>query len=76
MRPVDALARLLKPSPDTVRLRAATIQSSALGLAVVSLAGQSVTDVPYLASYTPVVGNTVLMLQTGKGQFLILGTPA
>jgi len=55
-----------------VTLRTATVSGSTSTRCVISLAGGTVTSVPYLASYTPTVGDTVLVLQK-PGQLIIIG---
>lgn len=73
-KPVDVLnAKFRRPS-DAVRLRAGTVEAVAAGLVTVALAGGSV-EAPHLASYSPAVGDVVLLLQTSS-QVLIIGTPA
>lgn len=76
MRLADALALRLQRGATDVRLRTARLDAFTTGHAQITLAGASLTDVPYLASYSPTVGNTVLLLQTGGGQLLILGKAA
>lgn len=66
---LDMLSRILRS--DTVRLRTATIASFASNRATVTLAGATVTGVPYLSSYTPVVGHVVLMLQAANRHVII-----
>jgi exosome complex RNA-binding protein Rrp4 len=69
---VDTLADLPGPS---LRLRTATLASSTSGLATITLSEETITDVPYLASYAPAVGDIVQVLQT-PSQLLILGRAA
>lgn len=76
MRPTDALAELLAQPSDAVRLRTARVDGFSTGRATVYIGGGTVTDVPYLASYAPAVGNTVLVLQTTGGLLLIIGRVA
>lgn len=76
MRPTDALAQLLAKPSDAVRLRTARVDGFTSTTATITLAGGSVSGVPYLASYTPAVGNTVLLLQTTGGLLLIIGRVA
>jgi hypothetical protein len=76
VRPDDALAALLEPPADAVRLRTARIDGFTSTAATITLAGGSATDVRYLASYSPGVGHTVLVLQTNGGQLVIIGRVA
>lgn len=73
MRPTDALAVLLSRPSDSLRLRTARLDGFTSTTATITLAGGSVSNVPYLASYTPGVGHTVLLLQTTGGLLLIIG---
>jgi urea transporter len=73
MRAVDALHQLITPPPDAVRLRTATLAASTATDCTITLAGASVSEVPYLASYTPGVGDVVLVLQTTAGVLIVLG---
>lgn len=63
---------------DAVRGRPATVTGTAVGgKAEIKFAGSVLgLRVPYLAWYTPVVGNTVQVLQFGSNQYLILGKTA
>lgn len=74
MRTVDALTDLIRP--NALRLRAAVVVSFGSGKATITLAGGTVTDVPYLASYSPTATDKVIAIQTDDGQLLILGKPA
>jgi hypothetical protein len=76
MRSTDALAQLLARPGDALRLRTARVDGYTATSATITLAGGTVTDVPYLASYAPAVGNTVLLLQTTNGLLLIIGRVA
>lgn len=76
MRSLDALYELVKPVPNAVRLRVATIEGFTASSATINLAGGSVSGVQYLSGYTPGVGQTVLVLQTNVGVLLILGRTA
>jgi hypothetical protein len=76
MRSTDALAALLDQPGDVVRLRTARVDSYTSTAATITLAGGSLSGVPYLASYTPAVGNTVLLLATKDGRLLIIGRVA
>lgn len=55
-----------------VSLRTATVSGSTATRCIITLGGGTVTNVPFLASYTPTVGDTVLVLQK-PGQLLIIG---
>lgn len=76
MRSIDALFQLIAPAPNAVRLRTATVEGFTATSATINLAGGSVSGVQYLASYTPAVGHTVLVLQTTAGLLVILGRAA
>jgi hypothetical protein len=76
VRGVDVLSELLKPTSDTVRLRTARVDGFTAKAATVLLAGGTVTDVPYLSTYTPAVGHVVLLLQTTGGLLVIVGRVA
>jgi hypothetical protein len=70
---VDLLYQLFdRLSQRTTTLRTATVSGTTTNRCTISLAGGTLTNVPYLASYTPTVGDTVLVLQK-TGQLLILG---
>lgn len=56
----------------TVSLRTATVAGSTSNRCIITLGGGTLSDIPYLASYTPTVGDVVLVLQK-PGQLLILG---
>lgn len=72
----DTIADKTRGASQAVSLRTARVDSFGSGVATITLAGGSVTDVPYLSTYSPVVGNAVAVLQTEAGQLLILGKPA
>lgn len=76
MRSTDALAALLDQPGDVVRLRTARVDGFTSTSATITLAGGSVNSVPYLSSYSPAVGNTVLLLATKDGRLLIIGRVA
>lgn len=76
MRSLDALYQLIKPVPNAVRLRVAKIEGATSTSATINLAGGSVSGVQFLATYSPVVGDTVLVLQTNAGVLVILGRTA
>jgi hypothetical protein len=73
MRSLDALYQLIKPVPNAVRLRVATVEGFTSTSATINLAGGSVSGVQYLTGYSPAVGHTVLVLQTNVGVLVILG---
>jgi hypothetical protein len=71
----DALADVLLPSdvPDDVAFRVGTVTADATpGPVEVSVGGADGMSAAYLASYTPVETDTVLILQT-KADLIILG---
>jgi hypothetical protein len=56
-------------------MRAATVTGTpGSGLVELSLSGGTV-EAPYLATYSPTVGDVVVLLQQGS-QLLVLGIPA
>lgn len=65
-RILDGLARRM------VTLRTATLSGATSTRATITLAGGTVSNVPMLASYTPTVGDNVIVLQS-LGQLLIIG---
>lgn len=65
-------ARLDDLTINQVTLRAATLTAFTSTTATITLADAALTGVPMLASYSPVNGDTVIVLQT-RGQLLILG---
>lgn len=69
---VDTLADLPGPA---LRLRTAVLASFTPGSATITLAEETITSVPYLASYAPTAGDIVQVLQT-PNQLLILGRAA
>jgi hypothetical protein len=76
MRSLDALYQLIKPVPNAVRLRVATVEGFTSTTATIRLAGGSVSNVAYLSTYSPAVGHTVLVLQTNAGVLVVLGRTA
>lgn len=76
MRAVDALSRLITPPANALRLRTATLAAATANRATLTLAGATVPGVPYLSTYTPTVGDTVLVLQTETGLLVVLGKTA
>lgn len=76
MQPADTLARLFGPASDNVRMRTATIAASTATSCTLNLAGGTVSGVPYLTTYTPVVGHTVVVLQTTAGLLVVIGRTA
>lgn len=74
-KPVDTLAQLMAPSPNAVRLRRATVSAATSTAVTISLAGAALSA-PFLSSYTPTVGDTVLVLQTNAGLLFVLGKPS
>jgi len=66
-----------KESPANLRLRFGQVSASAVGSVSVTVAGSStvVAGVKYLASYTPVVNDTVVMLTDGV-DVLVIGKTA
>ena len=70
---VDLLYQVIDRLAQRVTtLRTATVSGSTATRCIITLAGGTVSNVPYLASYTPTVGDTVLVLQK-PGQLLIIG---
>lgn len=69
---VDAIADV---PAGALRLRTATLASWTSGSATITLAEQAIPDVPYLASYSPAIGDVVHVLQL-PNQLLILGRSA
>lgn len=65
-RILDGIVRRL------VTLRTGTVSGSTATTAVITIGGGSVSNVPFLASYTPTVGDNVIVLQT-VNQLLIIG---
>jgi hypothetical protein len=76
MRSLDALYQLITPASNAVRLRTATVEAFTPTSATINLAGGSVAGVPYLSSYAPAVGHTVMVLQTTAGLLIIVGRAA
>ena len=76
MNPHDVLARLLQPANDSVRVRTARLAAYTSTSCSIDLAGSTVSGVPYLTSYAPVVGHTVVVLQTPGGVLIVLGRTA
>lgn len=73
---VDLLHQVInKLAARAVNLRTATVTGSTATRCVITLGGGSVTSVPFLTSYTPTTGDTVLVLQK-PGQLLIIGKAA
>lgn len=70
---VDLLYQVIDRLAQRVTsLRTATVSGATSTRCVIALAGGTVANVPFLASYTPTVGDTVLVLQK-PGQLLIIG---
>lgn len=70
---VDMLWQVIdRLAQRAVQLRTATVSGATSTRCIINLAGGTITNVPFLASYTPVVGDTVLVLQK-PGQLLIIG---
>lgn len=76
MRAVDVLAQKLTPPNDSVRVRTARIAAFTATSCSIDLAGATVSGVPYLTSYAPTVGHTVVVLQTPGGLLIVLGRTA
>lgn len=69
----DTLYRLINGIAQRLcTLRTATIAAATATRATINLGGATITNVTFLASYTPTVGDTVLLLQK-PGQLVILG---
>jgi hypothetical protein len=66
-----------KESPASLRLRFGQVSASAVGSVSVTVAGSAtvVPGVSYLSSYSPVVGDTVVLLTDGA-DVLVLGRMA
>lgn len=74
-RPEDVIEQRLAEFTDRL-LRVGTVTGTAVGgKVVVTVAGTSMT-LPRLTAYTPVVGNSVLILCVKPGAWFVLGTPA
>jgi len=71
---VDVLTESADEHPP-LRLRAAVVASAASGAVTLTLGEETITDVRYLASYSPTAGDIVQVLQL-PGQLLILGRTA
>jgi hypothetical protein len=73
---VDALSDLLgrtdPGSEKDLRLRTGVVEAATSRRATVALADATLTEVPFLTSYTPGTGDVVLLLQNGS-QLVILG---
>lgn len=76
--PIDDLARALASTTTGLTLRQATVQAVNLGTwtATIGLSGSAtgVPGVPCVSTYTPLVGDNVLVLSAGPASLLILGT--
>lgn len=73
MRGIDAIFRLLDSlNRRAVSMRVGQISGATSTRAVVTLGGGSISEVPFLTSYTPVVGDNVILLQN-LGQLVIIG---
>lgn len=75
-RALDALAALISPPPDSLRLRTATVEAATATACTIKLAGTSLPGVPFLSSYAPAVGHRVLVAQTNAGVLIVLGRKA
>jgi hypothetical protein len=72
-RGYGGVARLVQAVSNRLDdLRTASLTAFTSTTATITLAEQTLTGVPMLASYTPANGDTVLVLQT-RGQLVILG---
>lgn len=70
---VDALFQVIdRLAQRSTSLRTATVSGATSTRCILTLAGGTVSDVPFLASYTPTVGDTVLVLQK-PGQLIVIG---
>lgn len=70
---VDLLAKVIDQlAQRAVSLRTATVSGFTSTRCVITLAGGTIANVPMLSTYTPTVGDTVLVLQK-PGQLLIIG---
>lgn len=76
MRPLDALARLMTPPGTAVRLRTARLAGATSTRATITMGGNDLAGVPFLSTYTPTVGDRVLVLQTEAGLLVVLGKTA
>lgn len=73
---VDILYALINAIDQrAVTLRTATVASFTSTKCVITIGGGSITNVPYMASYSPTVGDKVQVLQK-TGLLLILGKVA
>jgi hypothetical protein len=73
---VDLLYQVIdRLAQRTTTLRTATVDGSTATRCTITLAGGTLTNVPYLTSYSPTVGDTVLVLQK-PGQLIIIGKAA
>lgn len=73
MRYIDQLYQLITPEKDAVRLRTAKVESFTSTRVSLTLVDTYIANVPYLASYSPAVGDTVLALQTTAGLLIVIG---
>lgn len=75
-RGVDMLfAMISKIDARAIGLRTATVSGYTATKAVITIGGASITDVRYLSTYSPTVGDQVQVLQK-SGALLILGKVA
>lgn len=72
---LDTLARLITPPSTALRMRTARVAAATSTRVTITLGGSNVS-VPFLSTYTPAVGDTVLVLQTEAGVLVVLGKTA